>query len=311
MALGKLLSKVAKYLKVEYRGLRECLAEFMGTFVLVVFITGSSMQQVLSRQTSTAAAYLSGGIGVMLAFYMCGGISGGCFNPAVSLALCLTGRKPWRVLPWHTLGQMVGAFVAAALVYSVYTEALDTFDGGTRYLLGPNGTAAIFCSFPQEYLSTTQGFGDSALATGMLILCCLPVIDKRNMNVPPWFYPISIGLIVLAIVGSFGFNSGAVINPAKDLGPRVFILIAGWGSETFSFRDYNWFWIPLVAPLVGTVISCFIYWIVIENHWPEEGSVDIEKASQETYRAESEAAPVVLSALSLSETGKINHAYVT
>ncbi|GFS26672.1 aquaporin-9 [Elysia marginata] len=112
-------------------------------------------------------------------------------------------------------------------------NALDFFDGGKRALLGVNGTAGIFCSFPQDHLSITQCFGDSALATGLLIICALSVVDKKNMNAPAWFYPICIGLVVLAIVCGFAHNSGATINPAKDLAPRLFIFLAGWGKEAF------------------------------------------------------------------------------
>ncbi|KAK3767770.1 hypothetical protein RRG08_044903 [Elysia crispata] len=311
MSKKQTLVCVVKHLKLKNRGLRESMAEAMGTFILVVFITGSSMQLVLSRQTTPLQAYIGGSIGVMLAFYMCGGVSGGCFNPAVSLAVCLTGRRPWTMFPWHVVGQMLGAFVAATVVYSVYTDALDRYDGGNRVLLGVNGTAGIFTSFPQEYLSTSQAFGDSALATGLLIVCALSVVDKRNMNAPAWFYPICIGLTVLAIVCGFGLNAGATINPAKDLAPRLFILIAGWGKEAFSFRGYNWFWIPVVAPLVGTVLATFIYWLFIEHHWPEEESVGVTSDTKELRFAE-KCEPSAIELTSVTpEVGIINSSFVT
>ncbi|GFS26668.1 aquaporin-9 [Elysia marginata] len=70
----------------------------------------------------------------MLAFYMCGGVSGGCFNPAVSLALCLTGRRPWSMYPWHVVGQMVGAFIAATLAFSVYSGRYEQHFGIQYYV---------------------------------------------------------------------------------------------------------------------------------------------------------------------------------
>lgn len=305
------LARVSKQLKVEHRGLRECLGEAMGTFILVIFITGSSFQLTFSEdKTNPLAAYLGGSVGVVLAFYMCGGVSGGCFNPAVSLALCLSGKRPWSMYPWHVVGQMLGAFVAATLAYSVYSDALDAFDGGTRVLLGANGTATIFCSFPKEYLSITQGFGDSALATFLLIICALSVVDKKNMDAPAWLYPISIGLVVLAIVCGFGHNSGATINPAKDLAPRLFIFMAGWGKEAFSYREYNWFWVPIVAPLVGSVCATFVYWLFIENHWPEEGSLDVTNDEKSVRFTEKPNISMVHLHSINPESGSLNHAFV-
>ncbi|RUS90189.1 hypothetical protein EGW08_002068, partial [Elysia chlorotica] len=181
-------------------------------------------------------------------------------------------------------------------------------------LLGVNGTAGIFTSFPQDYLSTSQAFGDSALATGLLIICALSVVDKRNMNVPPWFYAICIGLVVLAIVCGFGLNSGASINPAKDLAPRLFIFLAGWGKEAFSYRDYNWFWIPVVAPLVGTVCATFIYWALIEHHWPDGESVDENGDDQygtDVSSAEKDSRSSVQLSSVVADPGRINTAFVS
>jgi glycerol uptake facilitator-like aquaporin len=69
---------------------------------------------------------------------------------------------------------------------------------------------------------------------------------------------------------TFGFNSGYAINPARDLGPRLFTLIAGWGTDVFRVGN-QWWWVPIVAPCLGALLGGFLYDILIaRNHPPEK-----------------------------------------
>src|SRR5712692_2246059 len=122
---------------------RELLAEFFGTFILIVFGVGVVAQVILSRQT--AGSYLSinlaWGLAVTMGCYACAGVTGAHLNPAVTLALAVHRRFPWnKVLP-YSLAQLAGAFAASAVVFVTYHEALSAFDGGIRQVLGPQGTA--------------------------------------------------------------------------------------------------------------------------------------------------------------------------
>lgn len=65
---------------------------------------------------------------------------------------------------------------------------------------------------------------------------------------------------------AFAYNCGYAINPARDFAPRLFTLIAGWGSQTFTAGNY-FFWIPIVGPLVGAVVGSLIYTVMIASHW--------------------------------------------
>src|SRR6476660_380801 len=122
--------------------LREALAEFLGTFVLIVFGVGVVAQVVLSKQT--AGSYLSiniaWGLAVAMGCYVSAGVTGAHLNPAVTLALAVHRRFPWnKVLP-YSAAQLAGAFVASAVVYVTYHEALTAFDGGLRQVAGAQGT---------------------------------------------------------------------------------------------------------------------------------------------------------------------------
>jgi glycerol uptake facilitator-like aquaporin len=73
-----------------------------------------------------------------------------------------------------------------------------------------------------------------------------------------------VGLIVTLIGMTFGFNAGYAINPARDLGPRLFTAVAGWGGEVFRAGN-GWWWVPIAGPLMGGVIGGFAYDLLVTN----------------------------------------------
>ncbi|EDO40995.1 predicted protein [Nematostella vectensis] len=104
---------------------RECMAEFIATFILIIFGCGSVAQAVLSRQSHGTffSINFSWGVGVTMGCYWAGGISGAHMNPAVTLALAVTRRFQWRRVAFFWAAQLTGAFVGAACVYGVYYES--------------------------------------------------------------------------------------------------------------------------------------------------------------------------------------------
>ncbi|KAK7478410.1 hypothetical protein BaRGS_00030335 [Batillaria attramentaria] len=207
------------------------------------------------------------GIGVTLGVYVAGGVSGGHINPAVSVAMAALGRLPWVKLPAYLAGQYLGSFLASACVFLVYWDAIEHYDGGQRTVQGETATAAIFATYPQPYVSTWTGLGDQVYATCFLLITILAISDKRNMGPRPGLMAISLGLIVVATNMTLALNCGNAMNPARDLSPRIFTVLAGWGVEPFSFRDYNWWWVPIVGPHVGALLGAAIYHGFIERHW--------------------------------------------
>ena len=72
------------------------------------------------------------------------------------------------------------------------------------------------------------------IGTAALIVCILAIVDPHNTSVPAGLEAFTVGLVVLVIGLSMGFNSGYAVNPARDLGPRLFTALAGWGSGVFT-----------------------------------------------------------------------------
>lgn len=137
---------------------REMMAEFLGTFVLIVFGIGVVAQTVLSRQTagSPLSINIGWGLAVTMGCYVSAGVTGAHLNPAVTLALAVHRRFPWRKVVPYAAAQLAGAFVASAVVYLTYREALNVFDGGVRQVVGTQGTAGIWATYPQPFLSADE-----------------------------------------------------------------------------------------------------------------------------------------------------------
>src|SRR5215510_602724 len=251
---------------------RELLAEFFGTFILIVFGVGVVAQVVLSKNAagSTLSINIAWGLAVTMGCYAAAGVTGAHLNPAVTLTLAVHRRFPWNKVGPYALAQVTGAFVASAVVYVTYHEALAAFDGGLRHVTGPLGTAGIWATYPQDFLSTFPGgFVDQVVGTALLMMVIFAITDRRNMALPAPLSPIVVGALVVVIGMTFGYNAGYAINPARDLGPRLFTYVAGWGSEVFRAGD-GWWWVPIVGPLVGGVLGGYVYDAFIARRHPKE-----------------------------------------
>ncbi len=239
---------------------RELYAEFLGTMVLILFGAGVVAQNVLSegRNGSYLAINVAWGIGVVMGVYIAGGVSGAHLNPAVSLALAVRGALPWRKVLPYSIAQTAGAFAASAVVFSVYHEAFRAFDGGARAVTGAKATAGIFATYPAPFLSPFGGLIDQFVGTAILLLLICALGDSRNIAPAGNIGPLLTGLLVVGIGMCYGFNAGYAINPARDVGPRLFTLIAGWGGEVFR-AGHHWFWVPIVGPAAGAVAGTWLY----------------------------------------------------
>ena len=238
----------------------ELLAEFLGTFVLILFGTGVVAMVVLFPSKNTGEIVHGGftnitlgwGLGVTMGIYIAGKISGAHLNPAVTLALAVFRKFSWsKVIP-YSIAQTAGAFVAAALVYWNYLPAFRRVDPQLE------STAGIFTTFPAFPGVPQAGFLDQLIGTGLLVLLIFAITDEWNMPPGANLAPLLIGLVVVAIGVSFGGMHGYAINPARDFGPRLFAVLAGFRNNGLTDGSRVW-WIPVVAPLLGGLAGAAIY----------------------------------------------------
>jgi glycerol uptake facilitator protein len=257
----------------------ELWAEFFGCFILISFGDGVvAMLWALfgSGRTDAAGALQSGGdwlliawgwgLAVTFAIYTVGGISGAHINPAVTFGAAIRKNFPWNKVPSYWAAQILGCFVGAALVFLVYNNAINHYDQVHHIVKGTQasiGTYSTFATFPAPYFHTVWGpLIDQIVGTFFLVLFVWAVSDEFNLPVGSNMAPVVVGFIVLAVGISFGANAGYAINPARDFGPRMFALIAGWGKVAFP-GDYGnitaYFWVPIVGPLIGGALASVLY----------------------------------------------------
>ncbi|MDQ2886661.1 MAG: MIP family channel protein [Chloroflexota bacterium] len=251
--------------------LGECIAEFFGTMVLILFGDGcvavfglfTNLNGPVPPNAATPFAnqwiviILGWGLAVMLGIYVSGAISGAHLNPAVTLGFAVRGKCGWnKVLPYWA-AQVLGAFVAAFILYFVYKGAIDHAIGTNNIADPVHGVGYVFYTYPKSFVGTFGAFGDEFIGTALLVGLIFAIVDGRNQPVQGNINPLIIGLLIVAIGASFGTNTGYAINPARDFGPRLWIAIVS-GGASFSVNNY-YFWIPIVAPLLGGVVGAFIY----------------------------------------------------
>ena len=243
--------------------LGEAIGEFFGTMVLLLFGDGCVASFALFNKLPGAVSpfanewvviILGWGLAVMLGIYVTGAISGAHINPAVTLALAARGKFPWnKVLPYW-VAQVLGAFVAAAILYFVYQGAINSAAAGKNVA---DAVGGVFYTSPKPFVGLFGAFGDEFLGTALLVGLIFAIVDARNQPVQANLNPLIIGFLIVAIGASFGLNTGYAINPARDFGPRLWVALVS-GGESFAVNNF-YFWVPIVAPLLGGVAGAFIY----------------------------------------------------
>ena len=244
----------------------ELAAEFAGTMILILFGVGVVAQVVgggLGDHDSIAWAW---GLGVMLGVYVAGRISGAHLNPAVTIALAVFKGFAWRKVAPYALAQFLGAFVAALLVRWNYSEVLHAADPGLTIK-----TQGVFSTLPGNGtlpVGEWGAFRDQIIGTAILLFLILAITDVAGTPPAANLAPFVIGLIVVAIGMAWGTNAGYAINPARDFGPRLASFLTGYGG---AFRDqtgYLYFWIPIVAPIIGGLLGAGLYQALVGRFLP-------------------------------------------
>ena len=164
----------------------------------------------------------------------------------------------------YVIAQFCGAFLGAFAVYLTYLESIYNYEEVLSLK-----TASIFSTFPNEKVGSLNLCFDQAFVTSLLLIIILALTDKNNEDLSHSAIASFLGITITIIGISFGYNCGYPINPARDLAPRIFSYLAGWGTEVFSAGNY-YFWIPVVMPMIGSVLGTLIYRVLISNHWSHD-----------------------------------------
>jgi MIP family channel proteins len=208
-------------------------AECLGSFVMILFGNGVCAQKMVSSahvgdcSFSDAGSFLTinwaWGIGVYFGIVVAGGVSGAHLNPAVTIGLAAHKRVSWDKVPLYVAAQMLGCFLAAAVVFAEYFTGLKNYaqvccSGQHWYEITDKcNIAGAFTTFPQPYESVTSGFFDQVLGTSLLLLGIFAVADDKNQKKAVMVKGFSIALLVVVIGMAFGY---VLLLCENDLGLR-------------------------------------------------------------------------------------------
>lgn len=235
----------------------EFLAEIIGSMFIALFGCGVVASVVVGNNGAPINIHIAWGLAVTFGIYASGKISGAHLNPAVTLALAVTGRFQWSKVWYYIVAQIIGFFIGAAIVFAVYY--------GKWIEVDPNfeNTAGVFATFP-AVPGFLYGFIDQVVGTFILIFLILTTGDANNTPAGANLGPIIVGLIIVAIGMSFGFMHGYAINPARDLGPRLFAVLVGFKNNGLTDGSNVWI-VPIVGPIVGGIFGAIVYDVTIGN----------------------------------------------
>ncbi len=240
----------------------ECLAEFIGTGLLIFFGVGCVAALVLTgAEFGQWEVSIVWGFGVAIAIYCTAGVSGAHINPAVTIALAaFHGFDKQKVLP-YIVAQMAGAFCSAALVYGLYSNLFIDYEIAHDFVRGSEealATAGIFSTYPHASLSFFDAIAVEFVITAVLMFGILALSDENNGAPRGPMNPLLIGVLIAVIGGSLGPLTGFAMNPARDFGPKLFAYLAGWEQALTGAKDIPYFIVPIVGPIAG---ACFGGWL--------------------------------------------------
>jgi glycerol uptake facilitator protein len=241
------------------------IGEFIGTMILIILgdgvVAGVLLRNSKAENSGWIVITFGWGMAVAVAVYCVGQFSGAHINPAVTIGLAASGQFEFALVPGYIVAQFLGAFVGGVIVWLAYLAHWEeTEDEGLK--LG------VFCTAPAIYNTPanliTEIVGTFVLVFGVsgLVANAGAVGGDAAAVIASGLNPLIVGLLVLGIGLSLGGPTGYAINPARDLGPRLFTWIAGWGDLAFPGAGPwfdNYWWIPIVGPLIGGVIGICVY----------------------------------------------------
>ena len=268
----------------------ELIAEAVAMFIIISLGDSVAAMYSLYDPSPYQQAYwgvcIAWGLAVTIAIYCTASISGCHANPAVTLALASFRKFSWsKVLP-YCVAQTAGAFCGAAVVYALFNPVIDQFNAVHHLTRSAGGAAGVFFTHPGLAVTPMHAFSDQIIMTAFLVFGIFAITEQYNEQAPGANSgALIIGFLVATLGASMGYLEAWAINPARDLGPRLFCFIAGWGSSALPSPGSYW-WIPIVAPLIGGVIGGAAYQFLIHQFLPARNRARIAELAAENGNRE-------------------------
>ncbi len=248
------------------------ISEAVAMFIIIAFGDSVAAMYSLYDPSPYQNAYwgvcIAWGLAVTMAIYTTGSISGCHANPAVTLALALYRKFPWKQVVPYCLAQTIGAIAGAVLVYQLFSPVIDSFNAAHNLTRAAGGAAGVFFTHPGAGITPFHAFGDEVVLTAFLIFGIFAITEQYNEMAPGANSgALMIGFLVALIGASMGYLEAFAINPARDFGPRLFCFFMGWGSSALPSPGSYW-WVPIAGPLLGGAVGGGAYQLLIHPFLP-------------------------------------------
>jgi len=254
--------------------LKQCFVEFIGTGLIIFFGVNSF---AISKLTNFHLNYYQisfiWGLGVSIAMYFSFSISGAHLNPAITIFLWLSSQfNKKKVIP-YIISQISGTFFFSIIIYFIYYDSLNLLEHKYNIIRGTKESlklASIFCFFPNDNFNFISDFILEIFFCTIFIIILMK-INEKNIFFPSYNFvnPIFIGILIMIINLLSSSYNNITLNPARDLGPRIFLSLIGWGKLAFTGGNnnlfYPYFLIPTFAPILGINFGGWIYIIYIKK----------------------------------------------
>ena len=233
-------------------------AEIIGTFLLMLLGCGVNANVVLEGTKGNGSGWIVITTGWAFAVYIgvlvAAPYSGAHINPAVSIGLAAAGKFPWADVPAYVGAQMIGAFLAAVLVWLLHKDHFDATSEREKKL-------AVFSTSP-AIKNTPLNLLSEIVGTFVLVFAVLYFADATIQDTDQIIGLGSLGALPVALVVwgiglSLGGTTGYAINPARDLGPRIAHAVLPIKNKGGSNWSYSW--VPILGPITGGVVAALLY----------------------------------------------------
>ncbi|CAC9922221.1 Glycerol uptake facilitator protein [Aedoeadaptatus nemausensis] len=242
--------------------------EFIGTFLMCFFGIGAVATATLySAHTGPFQVGIIWGIAIAIAIYATRNLSCAHFNPAVTLAMCISKRSSWRIFPVYLTAQLLGAIVASIVLWIFFKDSsLAAMAAENIDFSVASAPSSIWC---EVFPNTTKGVISTpvaAFAEGfgvfILVIIIFSMTEGCNLGRPSDdIFPLFIGLTISCLIATIGPMTNAGLNPARDIGPRIVGFFAGWKDVAFSSDAMI---VYVLAPFIGGALAALIFTKIIE-----------------------------------------------
>ena len=264
--------------------------EMIGTFIMCFCGIGAvAIATLFGSMTGPGQVGIMWGVAIAIAIFITRNLSDAHFNPAVSLAMCVSGRMEWKKLPIYLLGQCVGAFLASGALWLIFADSVmkNLKNAGLSMASNSIGSAAsIWCELFPNTSAGAINYLTAMFAEGfcvfILVLVIFSITSTENIGrAPRTLAPLFIGLTVTVLICVIGPMTNAGLNPARDFLPRVWACIVGWGPIAFGSNAFETIMVYVVGPLIGGVVAALCYKFLLkplhilgkEEHGPEDAEI--------------------------------------